>query len=197
MSLTSPFTQGTVFGVVRKGEELAAGGQCWRSQQDLLVTDLLEEPLEAIEGLIHPTDCCSLHSKGPREDQELEASRDYAVQPCLWETKYNKRERVIIFQSSGEPLRNSPNFSTVVFLLWASGQTPSPCPSRPLEASAPLDMCSTPYLVSLLCPFLCGHAFQANQGDSFHFAWGNVVSSLSRALSCHVTHTQVVVIGHG
>lgn len=170
MSLTSPFTQGTVFGVVRKGEELAAGGQCWRSQQDLLVTDLLEEPSEAIEELIHPTDCCSLHSKGPREDQELEVSRDYTVQPYLWETKYNKRKRFIIFQSSGEPLRNSPNFSTVVFLLWASGQTPSPCPSRPLEASAPLDMCSTPYLVSLLCLFLCGHAFQANQGDSFHFA---------------------------
>lgn len=138
MSLTSPFTQGTVFGITRKGEELATGGQCWRSQQDLLVAGLLEEPVEAIEGLIHPIDCCSLHSKGPWEDQELEASRDYAVQPCLWETKYSKRERFIIFQSSGEPLRNSHNFSAVVFLLWASGQTPSPCPSRPLEASGGL-----------------------------------------------------------
>lgn len=49
MSLV-PSHQGTVFGVVRKGEELAAGGQCWRSQQDLLVTGLLEEPVEAIGG---------------------------------------------------------------------------------------------------------------------------------------------------
>lgn len=76
MSLV-PSYQGTVFAVVRKveGQELAVGGQCWRSQQNLLVTGLLGEPVEAIGELIHPaSDCCSLHSKGPWEDQELEAS---------------------------------------------------------------------------------------------------------------------------
>lgn len=63
MSLV-PSHQGTVFGVVRKGEELAAGGQCWRSQQNLLVTGLLEEPVEAIGELLHPaSDCVAYTAK--------------------------------------------------------------------------------------------------------------------------------------
>lgn len=53
-----------MFGVVRKGEELAAGGQCWRSQQNLLVTGLLGEPVEAIGELLHPaSDCVAYTAK--------------------------------------------------------------------------------------------------------------------------------------